>query len=373
MSQIAKALNTIQWIPAYFWQVASRSHPKARPVHVVLSLADHFEPSILPGGGEQHADRAEQERRTETWCLRYPEVVEKWRDRDGRPFRHTYFYPAEQYEKNVVERLAEHCRAGWGELEIQLHHGLEAPDTPARTRQTIIDFRDRLAALGCLSRVDGSGPIRYGFVHGNWALANSNSGRACGVDDEMQILAETGCYGDFTLPSAPNPAQVRKINALYECAMPLDQRAPHRRGRDLARGRMVERYPLIVQGPLLFRWTRPGKRGLAPYIENSALTTANPPTLQRLALWMKANIRVVGRPEWIFVKLHCHGMDPRDEAAMLGSSMTRFLSELREAEETGALCFYFTTAREMVNMMLAACDGREGSPGEYRDYRLRIK
>ena len=26
---------------------------------------------------------------------------------------------------------------------------------------------------------------------------------------------------------------------------------------------------------------------------------------------------------------------------------------------------------EMVNMILAACDGREGEPGDYRDYRLR--
>jgi hypothetical protein len=25
----------------------------------------------------------------------------------------------------------------------------------------------------------------------------------------------------------------------------------------------------------------------------------------------------------------------------------------------------------MVNIMLAACDGREGNPGEYRDYRFK--
>jgi hypothetical protein len=25
----------------------------------------------------------------------------------------------------------------------------------------------------------------------------------------------------------------------------------------------------------------------------------------------------------------------------------------------------------MVNIILAACDGRDGSPGDYRDYRLR--
>ena len=38
----------------------------------------------------------------------------------------------------------------------------------------------------------------YAFVHGNFALANSAGGRYCGVDEEMQILAETGCYADMT-------------------------------------------------------------------------------------------------------------------------------------------------------------------------------
>jgi len=27
--------------------------------------------------------------------------------------------------------------------------------------------------------------------------------------------------------------------------------------------------------------------------------------------------------------------------------------------------------REMVNIILAACDSRKGNPGEYRDYRFR--
>ena len=45
-------------------------------------------------------------------------AVGAWRDDDGWPLRHTYFYPAEQYEAAVVGRLAEHCREGWGEIEV---------------------------------------------------------------------------------------------------------------------------------------------------------------------------------------------------------------------------------------------------------------
>jgi hypothetical protein len=372
MSQLVKALETLRWLPSYVGQLLARRPCRLRPLHLVFSLADHFEPSIVPGGGEQHASLAEQGRRLKDWCWRYPQVVDPWRDGDGRPFRHTYFYPAEQYEAGIVSRLADHCREGWGEIEIQLHHGIEKPDSAKNTRKTLAEFRDRLTALGCLSRVDGAGPVRYGFVHGNWALANSNHGRACGVDSEMQVLAETGCYADFTLPSAPNPAQVSKINAIYECALPLELRAPHRSGRDLARGRKVEKYPVIVQGPLLFCLGRPGRHGLLPYIENSALTAANPPSLARLRLWQKANIRVAGRPDWIFIKLHCHGMDPRDEAAMLGEPARQFLRDLHELQQSGAVRIYYTTAREFFNILLAACDGKEGAPGAYRDYRLRL-
>jgi hypothetical protein len=341
-------------------------------VHLIICLADHFEPAIVPQSPGNYASRVEQERRLEQWCRRYPELVDRWRDSDGFPFRHTYFFPAEQYDSEIVERLAKLCRAGWGEIEIHLHHGITRPDTSENTRRVLLGFRDSLVERhGCLSRFDGEGPPRYAFVHGNWALANS--GCYCGVDNEMQILSETGCYADLTLPSAPNPAQTAKINALYECALPLEHRVPHRRGRDLRVGRIPKTLPLIIQGPLLLGFTYRGLAWPRFYIENSAVTSSNPATMRRLRLWRGALISVQGRTQWIFIKLHCHGMDPRDEPAMLGEPMREFIQELTSAaaRESGQLV-HFVTAREMVNIALAACDGRDGNPGIYRDYRLRL-
>ncbi len=127
-------------------------------------------------------------------------------------------------------------------------------------------------ARRCLSRFYGDGPARYAFVHGNWALAESAEGRFCGVDDEMQILAETGCYADFTLPSAPSSAQVSKINSLYECAAPLSESVPHRRGKDLHCGRPPKIFPLMIQGPLVLNLGR-RKHGLAG--QRRALRTAS--------------------------------------------------------------------------------------------------
>ena len=357
--------HLLRWLPGYFWQTMSRKSPSGR-VHLVIALADHFEPAYVPGDGYARAPYDEQERRLDEWCREYSRLADVVRDHDGRPFVHTYFYPAEQYDRNHIERLAEHCHKGWGEIEIHLHHGIEGPDTAENTRHTLAEFRDLLASRhGCLSYSDGAVP-RYAFVHGNFALANSNLQFGCGVDSEMQILAETGCYADLTLPAAPfHPAQTAKINSLYECALPLTGRAPHRRGHDLQRGRTPEIFPLMVQGPLGLDFRR-------RTVENAALTSGNPPSLARLRAWKRAGIGVNGRPDWRFIKLHCHSMDPTQRRAVLGPELQRFLSDLVEGAEARGDILHFATAREMVNMILAACDGRDGNPGDYRDYRFKL-
>jgi hypothetical protein len=368
-----KTRTTLPWVPAWLWQRSVRRLAEARPLHLLIGVADHFEPMQRAETSGKAVAFSEQERRLKRWCHEYPLAVDAWRDHEGQPLRHTYFYPAENFQDALVDRLADFGHAGWGEIEIHLHHGVEAPDTPENTARTLAAFRDALAARGCLARENGGGPPRYAFVHGNWALANSDHGRFCGVDEEMQILADTGCYADFTLPSAPSSAQIRKINALYECALPLHQRAPHRRGIDLKTRSTPRTFPLIFQGPLLVDVMR-GKRGRpSPGIENGELTGANPPTMRRLGLWQHAAITVQGQPDWIFIKLHCHGMLSSDEPAMFGTSVQQFLRDLVESPENGTdYRLHFVTMREMVNIALAACDGRRGNPGEWRDYRFRL-
>jgi hypothetical protein len=370
---IDKARGMLSWVPAYYWQRLTRRGSRTKPCHLIISLADHFEPAILPQTMGQRARRDVQEQRLERWCRDYPKAVAEWPDHDGYPFRHTYFYPAEQYDSGLVGCLARHCHDGWGEIEIHLHHGIENPSTPQATRHMLLEFREALTRHGCLSQLDGRGEARYAFVHGNFALANSMQGRFCGVDSEIEILAETGCYADFTLPSSPNPAQTTKINSLYECDWPLSRPSAHRQGRDLRHGRYSPTLPLMIQGPLLLDYSRRSRHWPLPTVENGALTGTRPPSMGRLKLWRKAGITVEGRPDWIFIKLYCHGMDPRDEEAMLGESLRKFLRQLMENSRRGReYQVHFTTAREMTNIVLAACDGREGNPNDYRNYRLLL-
>jgi hypothetical protein len=342
-------------------------------VHLIFALADHFEPSIVPENGRAHEPLSEQERRVKYWCSEYPRAVDSWRDHEGRPFVHTYFYPAEQYERGLVDRLAVHCHGGWGELEIHLHHGMDGPDSAENTRRQLVDFRDALVLNhGSLCFLEGSEQARYAFVHGNFALANSAGGYACGVDNEMEILADTGCYADFTLPTAAfHPAQIGKVNSLYECGLPLSEKAPHRKGRDLHLNRPLQTFPIIVQGPLMLDFDNQARNGVGRF-ENAALTAANPPSLRRLKRWKQAAISVQGRPDWLFIKLHCHSMDPTAEEAVRGGGMQQFMADLVEGAAERREIIHFVTAREMVNIIWAACDGRGGSPGEYRDYRLKL-
>jgi hypothetical protein len=260
-------------------------------------------------------------------------------------------------------------------VEIHLHHGVDQPDTAENTRLTLERFRDVLAEEHkCLARLVGenyTSQPKYGFVHGNWALANSAGGRFCGVDSEMQILADTGCYADFTLPSVPFQSQVPRINAIYQCANQLTEARPHRSGPSLKVGDKLQ-LPIIFTGPLVFDWTR-RLRGLpVPRIEDGALAQNYPLSLGRFNRWRSAGIGVKERPDWIFIKLYSHGFFDWDQDLMIGEQMKRFMSEVLEfGERTGNFKVHFASAREAFNMVVAAVEGQKGQPGAYRDYKLR--
>ncbi|CAN5380879.1 hypothetical protein BH20ACI1_BH20ACI1_00600 [soil metagenome] len=338
--------------------------------HVIITIADHFEPSWSANG---LLDVDTQRRRLDKYYKLARETGEAVRGADGTKFRHTNFYPAEQYDRRILTQMAEMQAEGLGEVEIHLHHGVKVPDTAENLRKRLIEFRDILAEEHkCLSRFDENDIPRYAFVHGNLALGNSCDGKFCGVDEEMQILQETGCYVDMTLPSAPDNSQVSMLNQIYECGLPLTEKIPHRTGSRAAVFGNQPQLPLIFTGPLIFNWTRRIKGLPIPRLDDGALVDSQPNDLARFNRWMSANITVKGRPEWIFIKLYCHGFFDHDQRASIGEDAVKFFSQIIEnGEKTGDYKVYFASAREAFNMVLAAIDGKTGSPGKYRNYRLR--
>jgi hypothetical protein len=356
-----KALDL--WLPAWLRRERSPQHPLGSR-HVLLCLCDHFEPF-------HGVTKAEALARMATWEREWPRLASEFTDCGGAKPKHTFFYPVEQYDSEVVGVLAELCAATGSETEVHLHHDR---DTAVHLREVLLRARDTLAGHGLLSR-DDAGVLRYGFVHGNWALDDSHpTGRHCGVRGELAILRQTGCFGDFTLPSAPNRTQTRTINSLYYA-----RSTPEPKSHDTGRAVRADRNGpppghdelLIVQGPLALNWER-RKFGVLPRIENGDLTQINPPTLERFRLWMECRIAVGNRPNWIFVKLHTHGAKPENTDMLLGEPMRAFhrsLAQLAACDPT--ISYHYVTARELVNILHAAEAGHSGDPTPFRDFRYR--
>lgn len=341
-----------------------------KPKSLIFTIANHFEPAWSDNG---LLDLDAQKRALDDYYKLARKTGEAIRDTDGTKFCHTNFYPAEQYDRDILEKMAEMQAESLGEVEIHLHHGIEKPDTAENTRRILTEFRDILAEEHkCLSRFDGKGKPKYAFVHGNLALANSADGKFCGVDEEMQILQETGCYVDMTMPSAPDITQVPMINQIYECGLPLTEKIPHRKGKAISVGSKITKLPLIFTGPLVLNWTRRINGLPFPRLDEGSLSESQPRDLARLNRWISADIIVQGCPEWIFIKLYCHGFFTYDQSACIGEKARKFFSEIIESgEKTGDYKVYFASAREAFNMVSAAVDGKKGNPGKYRNYRLQ--
>ncbi len=264
------------------------------------------------------------------------------------------------------------CRQGYGEVEIHLHHD---GDTADNLRRTLLESKELLAERhGLLARHRATGEILYGFIHGDWALDNSRpDGRCCGVNNELAVLHETGCYADFTLPSAPEATQTAKINSIYYARGHPGRRCGHNSGIEAGLGRAPDDALMLIQGPLVLDWGQ-RKWGLLPRLENGCLQPSQPPTLHRLHLWLKARVQVPPRRDWFFVKLHMHGAREKDSDVLLGEPMVRFHQVLaNEAAADPRLHYHYVTAREMYNLAKAAESGWQGSVAEARDFVLTAR
>ena len=115
----------------------------------------------------------------------------------------------------------------------------------------------------------------YGFIHGNWSLDNSRrDGRWCGVNNELEILAETGCYADFTMPSAPSETQSKKVNSIYYALDDPDRPKSYNTGIDVEVNKKPSGDLMIIRGTLCLNWRR-RKAFILPRIENSNVDSNN--------------------------------------------------------------------------------------------------
>jgi hypothetical protein len=364
----ARSKNLHVWTAGYARWLARTAPARARaaftpgggPRHLLFAFCDHYEPHW------KNTDVGIGAERVRAWQHGYPALVGPYRDSEGLPPRHSFFFPGEEYQPGYLDALASLARRGFGEVELHLHHH---DDTPDGLRAKIADYLRLYDGHGHLTRTQ-DGKLRYAFIHGNWCLANARpDGRWCGVDDELPLLFDTGCYADFTFPAAPDPSQPPIVNQIYWPDGDLARRRAQDAGVPARVGDVRRDRILMIEGPLAFA-LRPG-RLLAPRIENAAVTADDPPTPARVRSWVRQGIHVEGRPEWVFVKVHTHGAPEKQAAAMLGDAGRMLHTELTTRYNDGKRWrLHYVTAREMFNVAMAAMDGKNGDPGAFRNHVL---
>ena len=338
------------WLPGYAHHLLNGEHATRGPVHLFFYYTDHFE----PGG---HFDRVQH------WVDEYPKLAARHRDADGRVVQHCWFYPAEQPIDRNLDALHKLAAAGYGEIELHLHHGNDTPQS-ARVR-----FEQGIAWMqrhGFLKGTDGQ--THFAFIHGNWGLDNSRGARFCGNNVELCMLHDLGCFADYTFPSLWQVSQPPYVDAIT--SVTDDQRdKSYDRGVPLRLGYFPPGDLVEIQGPLVIAPELDPRR-LFFDVEDGDIHPAVPAGPRRAVLWVRANIHVRGRPDWVFIKVHGHAASSdADMNETLGPHFESALSYLETHYNDGRnYVLHYVTAREVYNLIRAAVDGKRGDPRQYYNY-----
>lgn len=329
------------WLSGY---LSNRMFQRAAagPSRIWVAIADHWEPYWRGASDETARERVA------IWEKHWPEIARRHTDSAGRPPQYTFYYPQEEYRPQFLDTLAEMTRAGIADVDVHIHHNGEGQQ----------DFLDRMSGFietlekrhSLLRRV--AGRTVFGFIHGNWALDNSRpDGKMCGLNNEITLLRDLGCYADFTMPSGDSPTQSRTINEIYWVMDEPDRPRSYDRGVPVRPGSPGKGDLLMITGPFGLRW---GER-LRPRLETGELASYDLPTAYRVQRWIELAPRI-GKD--VFIKLYAHGAQERHAAALLvNGGLDRLFQLLSEECRASGHELHYVSTWEMRRAVDAAAGG----------------
>jgi hypothetical protein len=321
------------WLTPYLADRLRKIARRSKPKRMWVALCDHYEPL------GQGASLETAQRRVAQWREKWPRIAgDAPRDAAGQPPQYSFFYPQEEYRRDLVEGIAELARLGIADVEVHLHHDYEQRDSFINK---IEEYCRRLVGdHGLLRQVDGR--TTFGFIHGNWALDNSRpDGRCCGLNGEIALLRDLGCYADFTMPSAPSPTQGRVVNRIYWCTANADLRPrSFDRGVEASVGGGRRGDLLMIPGPLGLRF---GER-LIPRLEIGEIAGYDLPTPERVRGWFNL-APMIG--DDLFLKLHTHGAPERNLEPLLDGGLANLFRWLAEEAGRRKIEMHWATAWQM--------------------------
>lgn len=357
---IAISTQLIRWLLReslkYRWVFHSipRRHRRVsdvpEPINIYLMICDHYQPFW------GHASQEIAEHRVVTWCREYPRIAREHTDWRGKSPVHTFFYSEEDYNPQFLDSLSRLSKEGIADVELLVSH---QHDTPANFKRKIDEFRDVLFYHHGLLRKNEMGQIKYGFIHGYGALNNSRPDqRWCGVDNEIPILKESGCYADFTYPYASYVTQPSNVNSIYFASDISCKPGAHKLGYCAQRDVWSEEDLLLIQGPLALNWKNRHFL-LFPSIENGSLSITSRFTEARADLWVKTAVSIPGQANHLFIKLFTHGaIDHTIRYLFSENGLSQLWNYLESRYNDGEnYRLFYVSAWEMYNTIKELCAG----------------
>jgi hypothetical protein len=325
-----------------------RSTQKRQITRVWVAITDHYEPMGM-GASLETANQ-----RVARWRERWPRIAaDAPRDATGQQPQYSFFYPQEEYQREVVEGIAEIVRLGVADVEVHLHHDKEQPET---FRRKVTEYCQKLTEdHGLLRQQNGS--TVFGFIHGNWALDNSRpDGKWCGLNGEIALLRDLGCYADFTLPSIPSPAQGRVLNQIYWCTSNPDNRPKSfDQGIQARPGGGRQGDLLMITGPVGLRF-----RGrLLPRVETGEIAGYDLPTPARVRHWFEVGPTV---GDDLFIKLYTHGAVERNLEPLLTEGLSNLFRWVAQEAERRGIELHWASAWQMYQAIDELTHGRQPAP-----------
>jgi hypothetical protein len=186
------------------------------------------------------------------------------------------------------------------------------------------------------------GRIVFGFIHGNWALDNSRpDSKWCGLNGEIALLRDLGCYADFTMPSIPSATQGRVINQIYWCTNNSNNLPKsYDRGIEATVSGGKRGDLLMITGPVGVRF---GER-LMPRLETGEIAGYDMPTPSRVRQWFDLAPSI---GDDIFIKLFTHGAQERNYEPLLNGGLGNLFRWIAEEAERRGVEIHWATAWQM--------------------------
>jgi len=311
-----------------------------------------------------HYELAGKSDRLSAWLNDYPTMVSKYRDFDGVKPQHTWFYALDLTNEEELKAIKPLVDEGFGEVELHWHHSHKS------SQQFELDLKNGLEVFhkyGYMKSYNNSTHSSFSFIHGNWSLNNSRGEEFCGINNEIEILKKYGCYGDFTFPAMFSPAQPKYVNKItYTNLDTINKSYNHARISEVGKYETDDEF-MIMQGPLAINF-KDWRHKWHPTIENGDINgdfTQN--SSKRIDCWIRQNIHVKNNPDWIFVKIFCHGA--QDYKSLCSESTAQMYEYLGDKYNDGKKYrLHYVTARECYNIVKAAENGKTGNPNKYRDF-----